>query len=227
MSRGCRGASCHLTVRTSGQSDGSDGIVDKIKTVMKKRFQLDQVSSVALNDGPLIILSAPASGQNPSLTGTIQVFKSQEYVSINLEGCGSLNTPAVDSSFDFISGADSLGINNNSMDNLKSLLNQELGFEAEKIPVLRRLFRCSGLFFLLRWSNVWVWFRFNGLWPNITLPTSLYLPFTNPWKCIVLRWSSKSGRRWYCLYSWPYEVWCEFVQGQRDLDSWWWWWRST
>ena len=138
MSRGCRGASCHLTVRTSGQSDGSDGIVDKIKTVMKKRFQLDQVSSVPLNDGPLIILSAPASGQNPSLTATIQVFKSQEYVSINLEGSGSLNTPAVDSSFDFISGADSLGINNNSMDNLKSLLNQELGFEAEKIPVLRR-----------------------------------------------------------------------------------------
>lgn len=137
MSRDCRGASSHLTVRTSGQV-GSDVILDKIKTVMKKRFQLDQVSCVPLNDGPLFILSAPASGQNPSLTATIQVFKSQDYVSINLEGSGPLNTPAVDSSFDFISGADSLGINNNSMDNLKQLLSEELGFEAEKIPVLRR-----------------------------------------------------------------------------------------
>lgn len=137
MSRGCKGASCHFTVRTSGQV-GSNAIVEKIKSVMKKRFLLDQVSSISLNDGPLVILSAPASGQNPSLTATVQVFKSQDYVSINLEGSGPLNTPAVDSSFDFISGADSMGINNNSMDNLKQLLNEELGFEAEKIPVLRR-----------------------------------------------------------------------------------------
>ena len=133
-----KGANCHFSIKTAPLTSISiDDAVSKLKDELKTRFLLDEVSRVPMNDGSMIIFGAPAIGENPTLSGTARIYNSESLISINLEGTGSLNTPSVENSFNFVSGSDSKGINNNSMDRLRVTLSKSLGVEVDKVPVLK------------------------------------------------------------------------------------------
>lgn len=138
MTNTFKAAVCHFSIKVAPLTSLLvDEAITKIKANLTQNYLLTEVAKVALNDGTLHVLSAPAQGDNPSLTSTIRVYANDSLITVAIEGTGPLNTPGLENSFNFVSGADSHGINNNSLDKLKSQLNTDLGVEVDKIPVLK------------------------------------------------------------------------------------------
>lgn len=133
-----KGANCHLSIKTAPLTTiKMDDALAKVKATLKTNLALDQVAKVPLNDGYMLVLSAAAASENSSLSATLRVYELEHLISITIEGVGPMNTPGVENSFNFVTGADAKGINNNSMDKLKVDLQKSLEIEVDRVPVLK------------------------------------------------------------------------------------------
>ena len=117
-------------------------MLEKVKGILKGKLDLHVIASIPLNQGSLLIFSAPGDGCNPTLTATLKLYHDPSLVTLDLEGAAPRNA-SVSVAGDASSASDPLSdlqaISNNSMDRLRDLLSQELEVEVEKIPVIKRL----------------------------------------------------------------------------------------
>ncbi|KAI1294962.1 Spermine synthase [Halotydeus destructor] len=133
-----KGAVCHFSFKTSPLTSVTvDDAIAQVKECLKDLMLLSEVATVPLNDGKMVILTTEASSENPSLTATIRIYNTESFITVTIQGAGSLNTPVFEHSYTFAIGTDSKGINNNSTEKVRSDIKKALGVDIDYTPVIR------------------------------------------------------------------------------------------